>query len=501
MREREIKLLIGPDVHLPPAPKLFAGLGEWSVDEIEQHAVYFDTCDLALTRAGASLRYRSDDGWTVKLPRSRNGSSFEREEYEFAGESGQPPLAAVDLVRACIRSRTLFEVAEIHTKRRRIRLRDRRGEPVLEVDEDDVATSARREPSTGFKEVEIETTGDADPHLVDTLVERLRTAGADGNDAQPKITRALGERATAPPDVVPPGRIDDTTTVEQFARASLTKSVQQLLEHDPLVRLGEDPEGVHRARTATRRLRSDLRTFRPLLDPGWSEALRAELGWLGELLGRVRDADVLLQRLTVMSQGLTAKEHSTANELIKLLREMRGRDRVVLLDALRSERYIALLDRLVDGIRAPNLCDNTSSGRASKTVRSLARHEAKRLRRQVRRLSPLPEDTDLHEVRKRAKQARYAFEAIAPVAGRRATRAAKALADLQGLLGEHQDCVVGAAWLRDAAVDSDRTEIAFIAGRLAGTFDADKKLLRREWPTSWKRAKRLLDRVSSGASR
>ena len=35
----------------------------------------------------------------------------------------------------------------------------------------------------------------------------------------------------------------------------------------------------------------------PLLDPGWAKGLRAELAWLADELGEVRDADVLGQTL------------------------------------------------------------------------------------------------------------------------------------------------------------------------------------------------------------
>ena len=57
----------------------------------------------------------------------------------------------------------------------------------------------------------------------------------------------------------------------------------RLIANDPGVRLGKDPESVHQARVATRRLRSDLRTFRPILDdpraPGYLHEVfnRAEL--------------------------------------------------------------------------------------------------------------------------------------------------------------------------------------------------------------------------------
>ena len=40
-------------------------------------------------------------------------------------------------------------------------------------------------------------------------------------------------------------------------------------------------ERIHQSRVAMRRIRSNLRTFRLLLDPGWGTALRAELAWYG----------------------------------------------------------------------------------------------------------------------------------------------------------------------------------------------------------------------------
>ena len=82
-----------------------------SVDEVDQDAVYFDTPDLRLTRAGASLRYRSDDGWTVKVPQS-NASMLVRDECSFPGDEAEgPPEEAVAFVRALARSAPLGRVA------------------------------------------------------------------------------------------------------------------------------------------------------------------------------------------------------------------------------------------------------------------------------------------------------------------------------------------------------------------------------------------------------
>jgi CHAD domain-containing protein len=55
----------------------------------------------------------------------------------------------------------------------------------------------------------------------------------------------------------------------------------------------------------------------------------------------------------------------------------------------------------------------------------------------------------LHQARKAYKRARYAAEALTPVAGKPARRLARRLADLQDGLGIHQDSVVTGQLLRD----------------------------------------------------
>jgi CHAD domain-containing protein len=85
--------------------------------------------------------------------------------------------------------------------------------------------------------------------------------------------------------------------VRQLVRHALAGSVAQIVRHDAGVRLGGDAEHVHQFRVATRQLRSDLRTFAPLLEDGWGMGLRAELGWLAAQVGPVREIDVLAERL------------------------------------------------------------------------------------------------------------------------------------------------------------------------------------------------------------
>src|SRR5438128_10904724 len=107
MREREVKLTLPSGMTLPAPESLVAGLGDWSTEQVDQHATYFDTPDLALTRAGASLRYRSDDGGTVRIPRPRDAGRLVRDEYRFPGPGGGPPQRDTDRVQARTRARGL----------------------------------------------------------------------------------------------------------------------------------------------------------------------------------------------------------------------------------------------------------------------------------------------------------------------------------------------------------------------------------------------------------
>src|SRR5206468_6555373 len=114
---------------------------------------------------------------------------------------------------------------------------------------------------------------------------------------------------------------------------------------------------VHRMRVGTRRLRTDLRTFRPLLDPLWTAGLRAELSWLGERLGAARDAEVLRARLRrVAAADPVAPLDGAAIARLDADLAARHEEALGALDAtLRGERYRVLLDHLVAASAAPQV--------------------------------------------------------------------------------------------------------------------------------------------------
>src|ERR1700754_2424315 len=73
-------------------------------------AVYYDTPDLRLARAGVSLRHRKGDAvpWTVKLPAAVPGL---RHEISRRGRAGTPPAELVALVTAWSRGDALGPAA------------------------------------------------------------------------------------------------------------------------------------------------------------------------------------------------------------------------------------------------------------------------------------------------------------------------------------------------------------------------------------------------------
>jgi len=284
-------------------------------------------------------------------------------------------------------------------------------------------------------------------------------------------------------------RLADEATALDVIRSAIAGSTIKLVSNDPVVRLGEDPEGVHKARVAARRLRSDLRTFRPLLDRDWAGALRDELRWLGRLLGPVRDAEVLGARLQRRVEEMVGLELASAKVLLDGLESDRLAGRRRLLEGLRSRRYEELVIRLVRAAREPV----ARSGRVDPpavTTGSLMKLPWARLAGSAKVLGSGSSDAALHATRIDTKRVRYGAEALVPAFGKRAARFASSAEVLQVLLGEHQDAVVAMAWLADRGIEADDQAVAFTAGRLAELEAASRDRAREAWPKAWERLER-----------
>ena len=268
-------------------------------------------------------------------------------------------------------------------------------------------------------------------------------------------------------------------------RSAIGRSVDHLLLHLPAARLGEDPEGVHQARVATRRLRSDLRTFRPLLDEAWVDSLRSELRWLADALGAVRDDDVLLSHLERGIDRLPDLS-AAARPIVTMLQDERDRHRSALLDMLDDSKAIELYDRLVAAAADPPTIGR-SIGRADVWLAPLVQRPWLRFERAVERLGDHPPVTELHRTRLLAKRVRYAAEAVAPAFGKHAVRFAADMATIQDTLGELNDAAFMAGWLERTAPHLDPAA-AFVAGRLAQQALDAAVVHRADWEDAYRDA-------------
>lgn len=483
--EVEVKFTAWPGFELPDLDGVVEGVSAGVPTEEELDAVYYDTRDLRLVRSGVTLRCRAGDRgavWTVKFPLTTGGDTLRRREVDVVLDAGPPPDQVVALTRAFLRSGELVDVARLQTRRRRIELLE--GDRLLaEVDDDEVSVLDGDHVAARFREVEIELLPGSPESLLDGLVGRVRDAGAGSPDPTPKLVRALGPRALQPPDLVEVP-LASAPAVTELIRSSFAAAVLRIIDNDPVVRFDEDPEGVHQSRVGARRLRSDLRTFHPLLAGEWVDPLRDELRWLGHVLGSVRDADVLgarlLQDVDAMSRDV---DRSAGRELVQRLATERVAALSRLNDALGSDRYAELLDELVAVALDPPLTDKADR-KATKAVRPLVAKAYQALAKVVAELPDDPDDEHLHEVRKRTKRARYAAEATVPVLGKRAKKLAASLRTLQDVLGDHQDAVHAEQWLREVASDAP-PEQAMAAGLLISRQRAVGERCRAEWSAAW----------------
>ena len=484
MPERELKLEAPPHFDTPDLGGLEDGLTTTEPVERRLTTTYWDTPDLRLARWGTSLRHRSGDGWTVKLAPLMEQDMMVREEHAMPGGPTRPPDGALDLLRAFVRTAELKPVASMRTRRRAISLVNGDGKEQAEVVDDEVSVLDGRRIAVRFRQIEVEVRAPAANGMVDNVVARLREAGAGPPDPAARHVRAMGPRSQAPPEVSAPP-LDHDSSAGLVMQAAIASPVAKLLRSDALIRLGGDPESVHQARVATRRLRSDLRTFAPLLDPDWADGLREELRWLGEMLGDVRDADILSERLSVQLRQIG----SAGGNSRRLSRQLSGRRRNArarLLTAVRSQRYIDLLERLVAAAQTPQLAEAAAQP-VTNALPPLVKRTWDKLSGAVRKLDKAPTDEQLHAVRIAAKRARYAAEAVAPVFGKPARRFADAVADLQQTLGDYNDSVVTTAWLRGAVSDMEPST-AFIAGaRSVRKRSAASSRARRRGPVAWKK--------------
>jgi CHAD domain-containing protein len=266
-------------------------------------------------------------------------------------------------------------------------------------------------------------------------------------------------------------------------QAKLREQFDELLAHDPGVRLGGDPEDLHRLRVAVRRLRALLRAGRPLLDDEWVAQLRDELAWLGRELGPARDLDVFVDYLREEVATLPDLDRRRVAPVVEQAERDRKEAHRALRRTLGSSRYLSLLDDLDGATARPRTRDS------EETLEQIAGREFRKLRKAMKRVGPTSPDEELHRARIKGKRARYAAELAEATAGPKVTGFVRRAKRFQDVIGEHQDAVVAEERLRELAKGRG-AGAAFVLGRLVERQATRRERSLDDLPSAWKRLQR-----------
>ena len=209
-----------------------------------------------------------------------------------------------------------------------------------------------------------------------------------------------------------------------------------------------DIEGVHDMRVATRRLRSALRDFAPLMKKRPSKKARNDLKRLADALGAVRDQDVAIEALEKLQTEVEiASIREGIENLLKERRDLRQTARLDLTETLAAGKLDDLEERFTTAI--------DRAARRKKHVKFISFNEAGRaaIAAGLEHLFDLgtsvydPLNAEkLHETRIAAKRLRYAIELFIACWGDEIAPFAEEIAAMQSFLGEIHD---GDLWIED----------------------------------------------------
>jgi triphosphatase len=482
-KEIELKLRLPPSqarrVHAHPA------LRGTSPEKYRLFNTYYDTPDFALRDRGIALRLRRK-GWSLWLMTVKGGDSgagglAQRNEWEAPTQPGVFDFDIVtdnDLRDFLKRNQAHLQPVFTTDFLRTAWILERSGARIeLALDRGKISGGMARgdlKPlDEALCEVELELVdGDSPDALFEVAIEL-----AGDFHLHPEIV-SKAERGYALADSTPKQPVKgflspvskDMTPVEAFRSIALS-CVLQLQRNEAGAVAGDNPEFVHQARVAIRRLRSAFRLFSPVLSASFVEIYASRWKSLAGCLGGARDWDVFLdETLAPLEEAfpgdadlaaLRARgEASKATAQASAGRSLSGRDYSQLLLA-----FSAALFRL----EPPTIAAQNKSA-----ALSLKRFAAQRLRKRTLTIEQqLAEHGKMnaerrHELRIGFKKLRYALEFFAPILPReRLAVYQSSLSTLQELLGTLNDQVTASRLIKEVHPkgEPDPLTRGWIAGR------------------------------------
>ena len=235
--------------------------------------------------------------------------------------------------------------------------------------------------------------------------------------------------------------LDCATDALQLAAKVLRVRFEEIVSLRGEALNSEDIEGVHAMRVATRRLRSALRDFAPLLKKRPLKKLKRDLKRIADALGLARDQDVAIVALEKLQKEVeTAPVKAGVGKLIEERRSVRERAQSDLMETLAVSAIEDLEKRFATAI------DEATSRKKSARVVSFNEAGRDAIAASLRDFCDLSASLyepfnieDLHELRIAAKRLRYAIELFTVCWGKAIAPFAVEIAEMQSFLGEVHD--------------------------------------------------------------
>ena len=473
--EIELKFACGPE-------DLAAVLGAAPAGDDETReliSVYFDTPDMALQKAGASLRVREHQGKRTQT--LKRGQGLVREEHEAPIEGLAPDPALEPLPDLLPQGASLRPAFNVRVSRRQRTFRYEGAEIEMALDQGEVSGGEQKQP---ICEVELELKSGPRAALF-ALARELSAAAplylAFDSKAARGQALAAGDPTFAPHKS---GRIDlakDASAGEAF-QAIARQALAQIAANAAVLRAAPPseatgPEAVHQLRIGARRLRSAISTFKAVLQGEGLEQVKADLKWLGEACGRARSLDVFAaETFAPASRGRPPPGLDRLRVALDTAREAAWAHAA---RACASERFRGLMIDTAAWVETGAWRANDGAGEPIGPFAAAAlKTHLKKLSKRARQAAHADEgggDTARHHLRIEAKKLRYACEAFASLQGeKRVRRYLRHLKELQEVLGALNDLVTAEPLIAALALPS---EAAFAAGELVGRKVAGKPRL------------------------
>jgi inorganic triphosphatase YgiF len=415
-------------------------------------STYFDTPDLALKRAGSTLRVRDMEGrfiQTLKTADPAGASVLGRGEWEDPVAENRPdPLAPCsgsllpDGVAGELRPLFVTEVT-----RETIGIEPAPGtriEAAVDTGEIRAKDSGRSEPISEI-ELELET---GDPAALYDLALKLLETAPLRIDTASKSARGyrLVEGVAAPPRAVhaEPLALDPGMAVEEVLRHIGRSCFAHLLRNEAAALAGQ-PEGVHQMRVAVRRLRSLLSAFKQLLPRDARRAVTDELAGLAAPLGPARNLDVFAAELLQPLRRERPDEPGWG-EIAAMVEQAGAEAHQRVGNEIRSARHTEAVLRLLRwfegrGWRAPQASAAPEAlgspiGAIAPDILDRRRRKVRKRSRRFARMTP----KERHRLRIAVKKLRYTVELLRSLYPERdVSRYAKRLKPVQDELGHAND--------------------------------------------------------------